>query len=454
MSGETTREQGEPARVSEVVRELGLRREVLARTLPFFMTLVAIFGLSAPTAFYLVRVGELRAEADHSATLLARRLAREAQGRPALWSYDSGKLLDLLRPLRRESVAEVRVLDGAQRVAASEGEIGEQPVAWESAPILVGEEVRGQVWIAASLGAARRTAALLLIPFFALGAILAGLLLWLPQRALQRAERRIGGLLGDLEASRASLAALNEDLEAQVAARLVELERANMELREKDARLLALSTRAAAIYERERRAIGRDLHDAAGQVLTAIRIQLQVLDHADEASRPQLIQATAELIDEVMDEIRRAVAALGPAVLAEIGLAEAAQRHAADVAERSGLDIACTIEGEVARPPAVESACYRALQEALSNVQKHANAHSVRVLLRDRAGVLELEVEDDGRGFDSKVIRPVIGRGLSNLVERAELLGGEGRVESAPGQGTRVRLLFPDVSGLDDELVG
>lgn len=425
------------------VGDLGLRRVVLERSLPLFFSLVAIFSVSAPTAFYLVRVAELRSEAAHTAAQLASRLEREARARPTLWSYDSAKILDVVRPLRREGLRELRVLDRADRIAAREGDVGSGAVLWESASLRVEGEAWGEVWVAASLGGARRTALLLLLPFFALGTMLVGLLVWLPQRGLLEAEERIVGLLVALESSRRNLAALNEDLEAQVAARLVELEAANAQLREKDARLLASSTRAAEIDERERRAIGRDLHDAAGQVLTAIRIQLQLLEDAEEAQRGPLARRTAALVDQVMDEIRRALAALGPAVLAEIGLAEAARRHVDDCAERAGLEIVLDIHGEIVRPPAVEAACYRALQEALSNVQKHAEATRVDVRLSDVDGALELDVRDDGCGFDTKEVRPVPGRGLSNLVERAELLGGEGVVESTPGKGTRVHLVFP-----------
>ena len=215
-----------------------------------------------------------------------------------------------------------------------------------------------------------------------------------------------------------------EDLEREVRARSSELSAAYAELQRKEARLRDLSSRTAALEEDERRAIARELHDSAGQALTAIRIHLQLLGESVEGpSMRELVAQTVAMTDETLEEIRRAVRMLGPAILDEIGLAQALERYCDDFAERSRTEVTRSIDtGASALSAAVESACYRIAQEALTNVAKHAAARHVSVRASIEAGALVLEVRDDGRGFSPS--EPSNGRGLTGMRERTELLGG------------------------------
>jgi signal transduction histidine kinase len=239
------------------------------------------------------------------------------------------------------------------------------------------------VWAGAPLADARAGALLLLIPFGVLGVGLAALVFFIPGRAISRAERRIDALIARLEHSQSALAELQPDPRA--AGRRAR----SSELRAKEQRLRELSSRAVLLQEAERRVIARELHDSAGQALTAIRINLQIIAQLAEQSGGNervagLASRTLTIADATLEEIRRAVSMLGPAILDDVGLVAAIQRLCDDFGERSDL----RIDSELAELPqrwpqsaALESVCYRVAQEALTNVARHARATHVRVAL-------------------------------------------------------------------------
>ncbi len=264
-------------------------------------------------------------------------------------------------------------------------------------------------------------------------------------RSAGRAEGRIGALVREIDRSRRALSSRGEDLEREVAARSSELSAAYAELQRKEAHLRELSSRTAALEEDERRAIARELHDSAGQALTAIRIHLQLLGESLPEASPMrpLVTQTMGMTDETLEEIRRAVRMLGPAILDEIGLARALERYCDDFAERSRAEVRCSIDlGEEPLSAAAESACYRIAQESLTNVAKHAAATRVSVRLAREGDLVVLEIEDDGRGFTPSEAGGD-GRGLTGMRERTELLGGSLRVVSEAGAGTRIRAELP-----------
>jgi signal transduction histidine kinase len=415
---------------------------------PVLLGLIAVVGVSAPTAYHLVRVGEIRERGDLLAADLGLRLGVEARARPRLWAYDSAKVLDHLRGFRlQEDLRAVQVYDDAGRVLARRTLGGDDagPRIWSRAPIGAGG---AEVWVAMSVAHSRRVAALLSIPFVLLGLALAAALHVLPRRALRRAERRIEQLIAELQASRTRLAARGVELEEQVAERVRDLRQAYDELRDRDERLRALSGRAVALQEADRRAIARDLHDSAGQTLTAVRLNLQLLEQlADSPERVRTqVGATLAQVDAVMEEIRRAVFALGPALVHEVGLAEALRRHCQVLAEQAGIQIACEVSDAIgATGAAVEGVCYRLVQEALTNVVRHAQAThaSVRIdrVASAEGAQLRLRVHDDGGGFAAGEAER--GRGLRGMQERLELLGGELSIDSTPGGGTTLLATLP-----------
>src|SRR5262249_22760984 len=165
------------------------------------------------------------------------------------------------------------------------------------------------------------------------------------------------------------------------------------------------------LQEDDRRRIARDLHDGAGQALTAARLRLLALAKSgDEAA----IAAIAAHLDEALDEIRRSTAALLPPALAELGLPGAVERHCKNFGEAAGLAVECQLSSVPPLPTPIEVACYRIIQEALSNTARHAGATRAWVRLDAAGGQLRLQVRDDGVGLDRDA-------GLDSIRERAHL---------------------------------
>lgn len=195
----------------------------------------------------------------------------------------------------------------------------------------------GDVWVGVSAAGARRDALRLLVPFSLLGLILALLIYRSPSAPRSRPRHRISTLVTELDRSRRALADRGEDLEREVLARSSELSHAYADLQQKEAHLRDSSGRAVVLEEDERRAIARELHDSAGQALTAIRIHLQLIGERvkDDEGMRELVKKTVAMTDETVEEIRRAVRMLGPAILDEIGLGQALDRDRDDFAERT-----------------------------------------------------------------------------------------------------------------------
>lgn len=433
----------------EAGHPISLERYLGARLLALAALVAVVVSLSAPLAFVDLRMRELRSHAEATGRSVAELIGREAALRPALWRYDTLKLVEHVAHRQSEDVERIEITGNDGRPlgfgAGTElARLAAADVLWGSVPLLIDGERVGDVWVAVSAARARRAGLALLVPFSLLGLILAALIYGIPLRAAARAARRIAALVGELDRSRAALSNRGEDLEREVRERSSQLSAAYAELQRKEAHLRELSSRTALLAENERRAIARELHDSAGQALTAIRIHLQLIGESVPEGHPmrQLAAQTVAMTDETLEEIRRAVRMLGPAILDEIGLAQALERYCDDFAERTKIEVRCAIEDEgAALSAAIESACYRIAQEALNNVAKHAAARHVSVRLFTEKGAVVLEVEDDGRGF--RAGEPADGHGLTGMRERTELLGGSLAVTSEPGSGTRLRAELP-----------
>ncbi len=197
--------------------------------------------------------------------------------------------------------------------------------------------------------------------------------------------------------------------------------------------------------ETERRRVACELHDEIGQALTGLRLTLDLTRRLPpDRLRPSLDQAQG-LVQELTGKVRDLSLRLRPSMLDDLGLLPAllwhVERFAAQTRVRASLEHR-GLEGRL--PTEVETAAYRIVQEALSNVARHAGVGGCAVRVWLEEGVLRLRVEDEGRGFDA---RPTKGRapstGLSGMRERATLLGGRLTVESAPGRGTRLAAELP-----------
>jgi signal transduction histidine kinase len=153
-----------------------------------------------------------------------------------------------------------------------------------------------------------------------------------------------------------------------------------------------------------------------------------------------------EVAAHTVDDVGRLARGLHPAVLDDKGLVAAMRRHVSDFAKSFGVVVDVRVHGSVARrlSPLVQSTMYRILQEALTNVARHARAHMVGVVLTHKDAMLELAIRDDGVGFDpAAALSEASGLGLHGMQERVALLGGSVQIESRAGHGTTIRARIP-----------
>jgi PAS domain S-box-containing protein len=214
--------------------------------------------------------------------------------------------------------------------------------------------------------------------------------------------------------------------------------------------LRRLTRQVVTAQEEDRRRVSRELHDEAGQALTALKINLELLQAdlpPESRSLRQSLSEAIALTDATMDEMRRLAHTLRPPALDAVGLNPTLEDLCRDFARRTHLSVEYVGTELPALPDAVAICFYRVLQESLTNAARHARADQVRVALRHDADGVSLSVEDNGRGFDpGEVISSSNqdgGMGLLGMRERIELLGGWLEINSRPGQGTRLVACIP-----------
>ncbi|HVH29825.1 MAG TPA: sensor histidine kinase [Vicinamibacterales bacterium] len=212
--------------------------------------------------------------------------------------------------------------------------------------------------------------------------------------------------------------------------------------------LQRLSSQLLEAQEDERRNIARELHDEVGQVLTAIKVELAVAQRAiDNTGGPShLLQGARTIADGALHTVRDLSHLLHPPMLDDLGLPSAVEWYLRGFTKRHGVPVQLVCDPIPGRLTAeTEAACYRIVQEALTNVAKHAHATTCRVYLQRLPNTVLITVEDDGIGFDPAVASqsPDRGLGLIGIRERVSQLGGTLRVESASGKGTRLTVELP-----------
>jgi signal transduction histidine kinase len=223
---------------------------------------------------------------------------------------------------------------------------------------------------------------------------------------------------------------------------LEQLQQAQDSLTASQEKYRTLSRRLLEQQEHERGALARELHDQLGQSLVAILLNLQgIEDELSPRSRARVPEST-QIIKQMIDQVRTLAFELRPAILNEFGLVDALENLVARYGQRADVHVSFTATPtDVRAPMETETACFRIVQEALSNVARHARARHVEVKLMAQDVALEVTVWDDGVGF--RIEKPRTGLGLMGMGERAELVGGHLDIESAPGAGTTVRARFP-----------
>ena len=268
---------------------------------------------------------------------------------------------------------------------------------------------------------------------------------------------RIGVMFTDVTSRRNAqdqLARTKDDLEQRVTERTRDLSAANQRmLTEVAGRIRLEEARAkllldfATAQEDERNRVARDLHDSLGQHLAALAMGLKAVELAEGCSpevrgRMLQMQGIARRLDEEIDRLSHA---LRPLALSDLGLEAALRRHLEEWSRETGIavDAQITILGPERFSFIIETTIYRVVQEALTNVAKHAGATRVALIAERRANELRVIIEDDGRGFDVGSINDARRLGLRGMRERAVLVGGALQIESTPGSGTTIFLTVP-----------
>jgi PAS domain S-box-containing protein len=238
-------------------------------------------------------------------------------------------------------------------------------------------------------------------------------------------------------------------------------------LRTSEATMRDLSLRLINVQEQERRRIAQELHDELGQILTATKInidlarrklsqqvgykqsqQVERQQHDEMALLRRRLDEASALTDEVLTNVRAMTVELRPTLLDDMGIAPTLRWYLTRFAERTGIRVQLeTCELPARLRPEIETTIYRVVQEALTNVARHAQADQVQVHLTCSGATVTASVEDDGQGFDvrawSERPRERQTLGLTGIQERVMLLGGHARITSQPGRGTRVEIELP-----------
>jgi signal transduction histidine kinase len=217
------------------------------------------------------------------------------------------------------------------------------------------------------------------------------------------------------------------------------IERARLEV---ENRRLEIEARCA--EEEERRRIGRDLHDEAGQSLLWLRLHLELMERdATEALRPRLGEARA-VVERTVAELRRIIAALSPAVLERLGLGPAIRRLVERFRQIHSADVRLRVSVRSRQlPMQIQEVIYRVAQECLQNISKHSQAACVNLSLTAVDHSIRLSVSDNGCGMNPNQGFKPASFGLLGMRERAALMGGTLMIQNVPGKGVTVKLQLP-----------
>jgi signal transduction histidine kinase len=215
------------------------------------------------------------------------------------------------------------------------------------------------------------------------------------------------------------------------------------------AQIRYLNRRLESAKEEEKQFLARELHDEFGQTLTALKLRFQMIGRS--AIAPDVgsqVQESVKLVDGLIDRVRRISIDLRPPLLDEVGVVPALRAFLDAQSGHSGVKMALMMDGIEGRlAPETEMVCYRIVQEAVTNVLRHASAHTITVSIERSDRAIAIDVRDDGRGFEpSETLDRADGNGHLGVVgmrERAQSLGGTFNLSSRRGSGTSVSATLP-----------
>lgn len=410
-----------------MTRQLG--KDFARKMAPLALLAGLVLAAAPPLSYAVIAWMRLEANAALDAEAVAARVRPAVERNPLLWRYNTPKLTQAVGLSdRSDDRAAIRVVgcDGlpvlspTRQKGATAGPTGRAPI-----------RVRGETagFVEVQMDSREERAALVAVAGGSgLLGLTVGLLLFLyPTRVVRRQAGRLSESLTRLGAAEERLTEANRVLEARVAAAVAESR--------------ALSERVLGIQEEERGRIARDLHDSVGQALTALQIELSLAKQQGGAARPHVEEAM-RTCEATLAEIRRVVRDLRPLELERDDLVEALRSVAERFEVRTRIATSFRVEAGEVPSDAVKLCLLRVLQEALTNVSRHAGASEVGVELTVRPDEVLLRVSDDGRGFDAAA-RPD-GSGLSGIRQRCAFLSGEAAIETGPEAGTTLSIRLPN----------
>lgn len=217
-------------------------------------------------------------------------------------------------------------------------------------------------------------------------------------------------------------------------------------LTEQNKKVEALSSEVLLASERERRKISVDLHDQIGQALTAIAINLQVIEQNTQGTKEMRtrLRACQDLVNETASKVQRFAYELHPAILDDLGLIPAIRSHSRRFSETTGIPVNVPdgVDFQLDNKD-VKTIIYRVFQESLTNIAKHSNASAVEIDIAKQNGSVVMVVRDDGDGFEVDALDTFKGLGIIGMRERIKGSGGNFSVDSKPSAGTTIRLSIP-----------
>ncbi|MBI5352417.1 MAG: PAS domain S-box protein [Chloroflexi bacterium] len=227
---------------------------------------------------------------------------------------------------------------------------------------------------------------------------------------------------------------------------ITERKRAEEELRLSRDRLGELSRRLLETHETVQRAIGRELHDQIGQMLTALKLTMEIMPQLPPELAAKKMAQSGELVNDLLSRVSALSLELRPPMLDDLGLIPALTWHVNRFQGQTGIEVDFKhsgVEG-VRFSSEIETTAYRAVQEALTNVARHAEATRTELEVRAANGMLNVQIEDNGKGFDPQVeMAKHRSSGLRGIRERASLVDGTFQIESQPGKGTKKIIQIP-----------
>lgn len=408
-----------------------LERKFARRIAPLAIFAGLVVTVAPPLTYRLVAGAQLGEQAEIYAGNVAHRLREAIYQQPDLWRYNADKILQTTMVYsRQKDIASIEIRDCKGNVVLSSTSAGIGTGSRDGPSRSVPVEALGaraavvtvRIDVSSHFFGVKLISAISLFLGLAMGL----LIYFYPTRVVRRQSQEISQANRELGTARDKLAEVNRDLERRV--------------EESVGNVRALSARVVQIQEEERARIARDLHDGVGQAITGLQMELELAQSRPEESQKYLARSI-ETCANTLGELRRVVQEIRPPELDAGDVAEPLRAYAELFEKRTGLATYFQASGPVECSRDAALCLLRVLQEALTNVKRHANASEIGIRLDATTDEVVMEVSDDGDGFSPATVEG--GHGLRGMRERCEFAGGALEIESTAGDGTRLQARLP-----------